>query len=239
MFERALMKLEARDDLQAQERQALCGALNAPRRFSAGEELVREGSKPRESTVLLDGWAARITTLERGAQQISELHVPGDFVDLHSFLLHRMDHSVVALSDGMMVGLPHSELRRMTERFPHLTRMLWMSTLIDAAIHRQWVVGLGRRSAMGQLAHLLCEMCVRLSVVGLARENGFEFHLNQGQLSDALGRSRGHVNVSIQELRTRRLVAWEPPRIRILDWKELARLGEFEDSYLQLGREPA
>src|SRR4051794_39232077 len=142
--------------------------------------MVVQGSSPQESTLLLEGLTARANTLYDGAQQITALHIPGDFVDLHSFLLRTMDHSVVALTDCRVASLSHQRLRTLTSRFPHLARLFWLSTLLDAAIHRQWIVGLGRRDALSHCAHLLCEMSLRLSVVGLCCDHTYELDLHQG-----------------------------------------------------------
>ena len=108
----------------------------------------------------------------------------GDLVDLHSFLLKVMDHGVVTLTPCQIARVPHSALRRISEQHAHLTRLLWLDTLIDAAIHRQWIVGMGRRSGLGRFAHLLCEMCLRLESVGQVQDGGFLLPLTQHELGD-------------------------------------------------------
>ena len=102
-----------------------------------------------------------------------ELHVAGDFVDLHGFLLKRLDHNVGAMTPVRMAMVPHDALRGITETHPHLGRMLWFSTLLDAAIHREKILSIGRRSAMARIAHIFCELLVRLRIVGLADETGY------------------------------------------------------------------
>ena len=41
---------------------------------------------------------ARTKNMSSGQQQISELQFCGDFVDLHSFTLKRLDHNVMTLN---------------------------------------------------------------------------------------------------------------------------------------------
>ena len=106
MIEHFLAKLNARRRLTRAETEALTASFGRRRPFHSGDELVAQGSSPKESTLLLEGFAARVITLERGAQQITELQVPGDMVDLHSYVLHPMDHSVVALTDGALAPPP-------------------------------------------------------------------------------------------------------------------------------------
>lgn len=122
---------------------------------------------------------------------------------------------------------------------PHLTRLLWLATLIDGAIHREWLLALGRRSALGRLAHLVCELFSRLQVVGLIVD-GSSFHLplTQTNLADALGLSPVHVNRTIQELRRRGILTWQHHAVEIHDWKRLAEVAEYNPAYLSLDREP-
>jgi len=238
MIERLLRKLELRDPLHPPERAALQASLVGPVRFAAGEAMVLQGSSPDRSTLLLEGLTGRVVTMHDGAQQITSVHIPGDFVDLHSFLLRRMDHSVVALTDCRVATAAHPKLRDLTSRFPHLARLLWLNTLLDAALHRQWLAAMGRRGAVGQLAHLICEMNLRLEVVGLASDQRFELPLSQAQFADILGRSRATVNAAVQYLRARGLVAWRGSRVEIADWDALAELAEFNPTYLQLEAMP-
>src|SRR4051812_38544127 len=151
-----LVKLQKRDQLSPEEQVIVEALRNTTQVAEAGDEVVREGDRPGFSAVVLSGWAARVKFLAGGRRTISALHMAGDFVDLHSLLLRPMDHSVVALTRCKMAVVPHEQLRIVTERHPHLTRLLWLETLVDAAIHREWIAGLGRRSAVSRLAHLFC-----------------------------------------------------------------------------------
>src|SRR5690606_33424342 len=120
------------------------------------------------------GLAIRYNLVADGRRQISAVHVPGDFVDLHGFLLKVMDHNVASLSDVTAAFIPHSALLEITKSQPHLTRLLWLLTLIDAATHRQWITAAGRLSPVAQLARFLAEMLRRLEVVGLADRLQFQ-----------------------------------------------------------------
>src|SRR3569623_1311041 len=116
-----------------------------------------------------------------------------------------MDHSVGALSRCRTIMFPHERLTWITEQYPHLTRELWLMTLLDGSIHREWLVAMGRRSASQQMAHLICELYVRLGITGLVHDDTFSFPITQTELGDALGLSAVHVNRVLQELRTERL----------------------------------
>ena len=232
-----LRSMERRDSLSDAEIKAISELPARPAVFAAGEEIVAEGSRPRESCLVTSGFAARSQSLSSGERQITAVHVPGDFVDLHSMMLKVMDHSVVALGPCKVAFVPHEKIKEVTEHKPHLTRLFWMSTTIDGAIQRTWITCLGRRSAEQHLAHLVCELYVRLEAAGVASDLTFEFPVTQVQLGDVLGLSVVHVNRKLQELRAAGLVEWRDGRVKIRDFEKLANLSEFDPTYLSLRRE--
>lgn len=231
-------RMERRDELGPEEREALAAAFLRERAAPAGSELVSEGERPSASTLLVSGFAARTSVVKTGERQITAFHVPGDFIDLHSFLIKEMDHAVVALTPVTIAQVPHAAIERLTERFPHLTRLLWLMTLLDGAVHREWLVGLGRLSALARAAHLFCELGLRLEAVGVGSAREFEFPVTQSDLADAMGLSAVHMNRVIQELRARGLLAWQGAGVVLPDLEGLRALAEFDPRYLHLTREP-
>ena len=149
-----------------------------------------------------------------------------------------MDHSVIALSACRAAYIPHPQLTDVCTRMPHLGRLFWLSTVIDAAIHRAWLTCIGRRSPAKHIGHLLCEIYVRLNAMGLASDNTFEFPVTQGELSDMIGLSLVHVNKTIQTLRTQNLFTWEGTRVVIRNFEQLAEFSGFDPTYLNLHVEP-
>ncbi|MBO9624334.1 MAG: Crp/Fnr family transcriptional regulator [Sphingomonas sp.] len=238
MIERHLMKLRARDSVSPQEEEALRSVARDVRTVDADVKLVRAGDELTVSTLLLDGMACRQKDVRSGERQITELHVAGDFVDLHSFTLKRLDHDIVSLTPCQVVAVPHAGLRRITQEFPHLTRLLWFSTNLDASIHREWMLSLGRRSALARTAHLFCELYVRLGIVGLAQGLRYDLRLTQIDLAECLGLTSVHVNRMLRELRERRLVEFRQSTVTILDWDALQRVAEFDPAYLYLEHRP-
>jgi CRP-like cAMP-binding protein len=231
-------RLELRDRITDEEKAVLIEAFDAPELLPVQSAIVREGERPTKSVLVLSGISCRTRTLRNGERQIVAVHLPGDFVDLHGFLLKTMDHDVEALTPCVVARLPHPYLERITERFPHLTRLLWLLTLIDAAIIREWAVGLGVRSASERMAHLFCELNTRLTAIGLAANNTFLFPVAQSTLKDILGLSAVHTNRTLMDLRQRNLVSWEKGILTILDPKRLYEEALFDEGYLHLNREP-
>src|SRR3546814_6967862 len=126
-------------------------------------------------------------------RQILELHLSGDFVDLHSFPLKRLEHNIGSLTPVRIAIIPHERLKRITEEHPHLARMLWFSTLLDAAINREWILSIGRRSALARVAHLLSELHVRMGIIGLVHDRRYPLPLTPTDPADAteIGRASG------------------------------------------------
>lgn len=149
-----------------------------------------------------------------------------------------MDHGIVAMSPCQVAFAEHSDLRMITETLPHLTRLLWLDTIVDGAIHREWIVAMGRRSKKAHLAHLICELYLRLQVVGLVDGWSFWLPLSQGEIADVLGLSLVHLNKTLQLLRKDEVVRWENKTVEILNWAGLALLAEFDATYLSLMVEP-
>lgn len=234
MLEIHLKKLRRRDDISAEEERAINKLASHTIRIAADKIAIRSGELLNQSLILLDGWLARAKDLPNGHRQFAEIHVPGDFADLHSFTLKRLDHDVVTITPCLLAVVPHERLKEMTESMPHLTRVYWFSTNLDAAIHREWAVSLGRRSAIARMAHLFCELLMRLEIVGLADGNSYSFPLTQSEVGESLGLTAVHVNRTLQELRRMGLIEVEDRRVRILDLEGLKGVAEFDPGYLYL-----
>lgn len=232
LIESLLLNLRNRDTVSDEEEALLRSIISREHIFDVDEDIVAEGSRPVYSTLLVDGFAARYKFMADGTRQITSLHIAGDFVDLHAFLIKTMDHGIVAMSPCHVAFVDHTALRGLTETHPHLTRLLWLDTLADGAIHREWIVAMGRRSKKSHLAHLICELYVRLRAVN--RTAGFSFHfpLTQMELADVLGISAVHLNKTLQVLRKEGLLTWLNQTITILDWARLETLAQFEPTYL-------
>jgi CRP-like cAMP-binding protein len=229
-----LKKLRLRTTLSAEDERILRDLVVEHRQVAPDELLIRSGELLNHSMLLLDGWLVRSKDLPSGERQILEIHVPGDFADLHSFTLKRLDHDIFSITESIIGLVPHERLTQLTEQHPHLTRVYWLSTNLDAAIAREMALSLGQRSAISRMAHLFCELHLRLEIVGKTSDDTFEFPLTQRELSECLGLTVVHVNRTLQELRRRQIVEAENRHIRILDRPALENIAEFDPGYLQL-----
>lgn len=238
MIEAHLMKLRARDDISAEEEQAIRGLVSQVIEVPEDRTVIRRRDELEHSLLLLSGWLARAKDMPNGQRQMAELHVAGDFADLHSFTLKRLDHDVIALTRCRIGMVPHQRLKDITERFPHLTRVFWLMTNIDAAIQREWTLSLGSRPAIARMAHLFCELNVRLGIAGLAQNDSYDFPLTQVELGECLGLTSVHVNRTLQELRRRGLLTLENRQVTLHDLEALKQVAEFDGLYLYVEKQP-
>jgi CRP-like cAMP-binding protein len=112
---------------------------------------------------------------------------------------------------------------------------MWIDTLVDAAIFREWIMNVGRRDARTRLAHLFCEFSLRLKLAGLGHHSDYELPMTQEQLGDATGLTPVHVNRTIKTMERDGLIQRSSARsIQIGDWRKLAKVGEFDSTYLHM-----
>jgi len=231
-------KLRNYGPLSAEEELTLDAAVSSIRQVDAEADMVLQGTSPNHSTLLLSGCVGRYNLTRSGGRQITSLHVPGDFVDLHSLLLKPIDHSIFALVASSIAVVPHDRLQQIIDTQPRLMRLLWLNTLIDGATHRQWSIGLGSLYSHQHLAHIICELYVRLEQIGLTDGGQFHIPLTQVLLSQCLAVSTVHTNRAVQILRSENVIRWERDLVTIMNWDKLVAIGEFDPTYLRVPARP-
>ena len=227
--------------LDAADRAAVLALPHRLRSFQPHHYIVREYDRATHSCVLLRGFAVRSKVVIGGARQICSVHMRGEMVDLQNSLLPTADHSVQMLTAGQVAMIPREEVLRIAFERPAVGKAMWIDTLVDGSIFREWIANVGRRDARTRISHLLCELALRLKVAGLGQQTNYEVPMTQEQLGDATGLTSVHVNRTIKGLERDGLIDRSRPRsIVIGDWKKLADVGDFNSNYLHLHQnEPA
>jgi CRP-like cAMP-binding protein len=230
--EKLIRKLESIGFLSDDEKSAVYRIPMQVRRMPARYDIARDGDEPSRSFLLLSGLVCRYKLVRKGKRQIFSFHTPGDIPDLQSLHLNKMDHSLCTLSKSTVAYIAHGDLHQIIGAFPRLGALFWRDTLIDAAIFREWMLGLGRRTGHQRIAHLLCEMSFRFKAIGLTHGHNYIFPVTQSDLADALGLTMVHVNRVLRSLREDKIVTIEREKVLIYDWERLIELADFETSYL-------
>ena len=234
IFERTVRKFETREQLDSADRQAIYDLPYELHTVEANRYIVREGDRPTRSTLIVDGLAFRQKVTVEGARQILSVHIPGDFVDLEGSLLRYADHNVQALTRCQVALVPRDAIVELIRSRGKVAHAMWIDTLIDGSIYREWIVNVGRRDARAAMCHLLCEFARRLEASGMGSNGGYELPMSQEQLGDALGITPVHVNRVLRELDREGLIEREKRFVRVPNWEKLRKVGGFNENYLHL-----
>ena len=221
-----------REELSPAELEALETSVDGTIAIGPREILVPRQTRVTRSMLLVDGFICRYMDGLDGDRQLVAVHVPGDFVDLHGYPMGYLDHDVATVTACTLATYRHATIERLVRDLPNLGRLFWFSTLLDAAMHREWIFRLGRLNAAGRVAHFFAEIERRLVMVGLAEGDRFALPFQQTDVASACGLTPVHVSRVLRDLRERGIVRFAGQSVSIDDRAALYRVAEFEDGYL-------
>lgn len=225
-------KLAGYGFLAPADREMLAAACQNVRTLPARHDLIREGDEPGPVFVMLAGWGCRYKLLRDGSRQILAFLLPGDFCDLHVGILREMDHSIATLTRAEVAIIPRERMEELGEARPMIMRAFWWAQLVDEGVLRAWIVSMGRRNSLERVAHLICELYLRMRNIGLAGNDRCEMPLTQVVLADALGLTPIHINRVLRKLREDGVMELGGGKLIISDPEKLARIAGFDDNYL-------
>jgi CRP-like cAMP-binding protein len=215
--------------------EALC---QREERFRAGANIAVEGEAPRSAFVVTRGIACRYRLMPDGRRQILTILIPGDFFDLHGFLLKATDHSVATIGPTRVAAIDREAVMDIVLHHPRIGAALWWSAMQEDAMLRERIVALGRRSARGRLAYFLCEIVWRQRAIGMAEDHAIRLPFTQTDLADTLGLTSVHVNRVLQSFRRDELITLEHRRLTLRNVEKLEAISGLTSRYLQLGSTP-
>ncbi len=207
------------------------------RDYPSHDDVWRKDDQPTSCCLLLQGYLCW-KDVDAGAGQITSIYVPGDVPDLYTTVSPRVNAHLCALGPVVIAFVPHSFFREAKARSARLSRALSLLMLADMACLQTWLTNLGSRDSLSRVAHLICEITVRLRAVGLGRDLRFPSPFTQSDLAAICGISPVHANRTIQDLRRRELLQWQSRTITVTDWTGLTRLAGFHPDYLMLRQAP-
>lgn len=231
---RLIRKLESLTRLEACEREALARLPIRTRSVEAGVDVIEQGSVPTECCFVIQGLLCRYAITAAGGRQIVAFHIAGDLPDRDSLHIAHLDHSVGSISAARVAFIPHAAIGPLVDKHPMIAVAMWRDAVVEAGVFRQWLTSVGRRTAKQRIAHLICEMFIRMERLGLADGDHFSFPVTQTQIGDALGLSAVHVNRTLQDLRAEGLISWKSSIVTVHDDDELRAVGDFDPAYLEL-----
>lgn len=198
--------------------------------------LVAEGDDPEVVRLMQSGWACRYKNLPDGRHQTVGLFIPGD-LDLSAYVVRPMDHSIGALTPVSYYAIPPHLLEDLVNERPRLGEALLWQELVTSSIQREWLLNLGRRSALERMAHFFVELVVRLGAAGHGSACECAFPLTQVDLADVTGITPVHCNRTLREMRQEGLVELRSKRLQIPDLRRLKQVAMYNSNYLHLDKE--
>ena len=182
--------------------------------FRPHQFLARESEPPDGLFHLLEGWACRYRLLADGRRQITALYLPGDFCEPYWLLGRLPSQPVMALTNIRAVRMP---CRLPSGTMTESQKQLWKSLGESCERQANWLVTLGRKTALERLAHLLLELFERMRRSGLAYGQQCALPLTQMDIADLTGLTPVHVNRTLQAMRAKGLVELQAKWLRIPD----------------------
>ena len=231
-LQKVVSRLSARSKLPFDAQKAILGLPATVLAIPARRDVARLLGPAEQSCFVSSGLIARYRQLPDGERQITAFHIPGDVSDFHSAVRPTAFGGLYAVAESTVICISYPDIRALISRFPSIGEALWQECTRDMAVMSEWVVNLGRRNAVSRTAHLFCEMAARF---GGDRKPTLEydFPITQEDLASALGMTGVHLNRVLKQLRSSGLLVMQAKHVRILSWRALVALGQFDASYLQ------
>jgi CRP-like cAMP-binding protein len=138
--------------------------------------------------------------------------------------MREMEHSVEALTPLTLCVFPRSKLWDLYSHFPSLAfDITWLAAHEERLID-EYLVSLGRRSAVERTAFLLLHLFMRAEDCGLTKDGAIQFPFTQQHLADTLGMSLVHTNKTLKRLYATNAIRWKGRLFEMLDRAALANL---------------
>ena len=227
-------RLSLLSPLSDEARLAIAAIGGRPHQTRANADILRITPKSDHACLMIAGLAGRFDQLRDGERQITALHLAGDMVGLQAVVAPGVYFPTQALGISTVLCVPLSGLRGVAAVYPEVARAFWAYTALDGAVLAKWAANLGRKSAMGRMAHLLCELGLRMEPAGQGSRFEYVLEATQIHLADALGLTSVHVNRTLKSLREAGLISQKGRTVRIENWPALAAAGDFDPDYLQI-----
>lgn len=218
--------------LSEEERQAILALEGQFVRAAAKRDLVIPGETVGHAILVVSGILGRFDLMRSGARQITALHIAGDMCDLHSVVAPTTGWGITALSTATILTIAHGELKRLAEAHPNVAITFWRDSVVDASVLAKWIGNMGRKNALSRVAHLLCEMGVRMERIGLGDRQSYALDLTQEQIGDVVGLTPVHVNRTVRTLRDEGLASVRSGQVDVMNWDRLTAVAEFMPTFL-------
>ncbi|WP_294395552.1 Crp/Fnr family transcriptional regulator [uncultured Sphingomonas sp.] len=203
------------------------------RRLRPRQHWMHVGDQTQKCAYLLAGVISESRITAAGTRQIVGLRLAREFVGLSGIFLDEADRDTQALTDCVMVEVGVAALRHLLDHGA-IRNALIGDALVGESIAQEWMINIGRRSARVRVAHLLCELVVRMELADIEAARSYVVPLKQHQIADATGLHRVAVNRALRELAAENILSITGGRVTIRDMRQLEEVADFSARYLHL-----
>lgn len=205
------------------------------RSFQAGQPVIWSGDKMDFVASVVTGVATLSQTMEDGRRQMVGLLLPSDFVGRPGRT--QASYDVTATTDLVMCCFRRKPFEDLLLSTPHVSQRLLEMTLDELDAAREWLLLLGRKTALEKIASLLVIIARRGAAIGTGVEDGrvvFDLPLTREQMGDYLGLTLETVSRKLSALKAGSLIALEGNRrVTVFDLRALTIVsGEDGDAEL-------
>jgi CRP-like cAMP-binding protein len=197
-----------------------------------GREIVKEGGGGGVVYLVESGWVLRSRTMAAGQRQIINYALAGDLLCSDSLLFGASGFDLIARTPVSLLRIDAPTFPAAMEKHRGLAASIAWTAGQEESILAERVVSLGRRDSLEKLAHALCELSERLSVIGKMPADLIEAPFNQEDFADLLGISVIHVNRTFRKLSEEKVAEYRKGRIELLDRNKLREIAGFNSDYL-------
>ena len=228
-------KLQSRLRLTGEQARRIAAAIGRVEMVPARVDLGQPSGAIVSPVFLIEGYAYLYKLGSHGRRQILAFHLPGEMINSGSAILPDTHWGIATLSQCQIARLDHAAILEMVTTDPMIADALWVDALVNTEIALEWVMNLGRREAPARVAHLFCELAVRMEAIGRCSGHSFVFPTSQVDLADATGITHVHLNRVLRRLRSEGMLSLHGHHVIIHDWDRLCDLADFDPAYLHLG----
>jgi CRP/FNR family transcriptional regulator len=198
--------------------EGICSALDSEARaqllqisrrktVSAHHVIFRDGDEADHYFNIISGIVKLVKTLADGQQHIVGLVYPPGFMG--QTLNTRHSYSAESATSVELCCYPRAPFDAFLKSHPELERQIFVMTVRELDICRDWTLLLGRKCSYERVAGFLLMMARRFPQPASARVNSahFELPFTRAEMADYLGLTLETVSRQFSHLKKRRLIA--------------------------------
>ena len=175
------------------------------RSFQAGQPVIWSGDKMDFVASVVTGVATLTQTLSDGRRQMVGLLLPSDFLGRPG--RSHASYDVTATTDLLICCFRRKPFEDLLHSTPHVAERLLEMTLDELDAAREWLLLLGRKTALEKIASLLVIIARRGAVRTAGPHLVLDLPLTREQMADYLGLTVETVSRKISALRADKLIA--------------------------------